>query len=72
MASRREDRYPITRITLTIPKPYDTVLSRLQSSIKGFDDKDLNVPSRLDDVQAFENFRSLQGRAASVYAILAH
>ncbi|KAK3335622.1 hypothetical protein B0T19DRAFT_470844 [Cercophora scortea] len=54
MATRQEETYPITRVTLTIPKPYDTVLSRLQSSIKTFPAEGLSILNHASTLSSFE------------------
>ncbi|KAK3693918.1 hypothetical protein B0T22DRAFT_476718 [Podospora appendiculata] len=54
MATRQEETYPITRVTLTIPKPYDSVLARLQSSIKAFDGEGLSILHHASSLASFE------------------
>ncbi|RFU81978.1 hypothetical protein TARUN_208 [Trichoderma arundinaceum] len=54
MAIRHEDTYSIARVTLTIPRPFDTVLARLQSSIKQFSDEGLSILQQAHDVDAFQ------------------
>jgi uncharacterized protein (DUF302 family) len=53
-ATRHEDHYSMTRVTLTVPQPYDVVLARLQSSINSFSGQGLEILKSVGSLEAFE------------------
>lgn len=56
MATKHESRYEITRLTITIPKPFPAVLQRLQSSIvQQSDTPALEILKHLSSVEDYES-----------------
>lgn len=54
MATRNETHYQITRITRTIPKPFNQVIEKLHSSIKQPNDTGLSILNHLQTKETFE------------------
>lgn len=54
MATRSETHYQVTRITRSIPKPFDQVIEKLHSSIKQPNGTGLGILDHLESKEMFE------------------
>jgi len=56
MATRHEEYYQVTRVTRCIPKPFDHVRSRIESSLKPSAQAGLSVLNHTSSKESFEDY----------------